>query len=149
MKRSASAAWTGGLRQGAGNISTQSGILNNAQYGYKERFEEGPGTNPEELIAAAHAGCFCMALAAQLEKEGMAPDRVQTQATVTLDKIDGGLAITAIHLDLRATVPGADLATVEKIANVAKRECPVSKLFNAPITLTVNLEADEEKQPAQ
>lgn len=149
MKRSASAAWTGGLRQGAGNISTQSGVLNNAQYGYKERFEEGPGTNPEELIAAAHAGCFCMALAAQLEKEGMAPDRVQTQATVTLDKIDGAFTITAIHLDLRATVPGADLTTVEKIANVAKRECPVSKLFNAQVTLTVNLEPDEEKQPAQ
>lgn len=149
MKRTASAAWTGGIRQGTGNISTQSGILKSTQYGFQDRFEDGPGTNPEELIAAAHASCFCMALAAQLEKEGVAPDRVETQATVTLDKIDGALAITAIHLDLRATVPGADLATVEKVANVAKRECPVSKLFNAPITLAVNLEADEEKQPAQ
>lgn len=141
MKRTASAAWTGGLKKGAGNISTQSGILKSAQYGFKERFEEGPGTNPEELIAAAHAGCFCMALAAQLEKEDMAPDRVQTQATVTLDKVDGGFSITAIHLDLVARVPGANSAEVERVANIAKRECPVSKLFNAPITLSVRLEA--------
>lgn len=140
MKRTASAAWTGGLQKGAGNISTQSGILNNAQYGFKERFEEGPGTNPEELIAAAHAGCFTMALAAQLEKEDMTPDRLQTHATVTLDKIDGAFSITAIHLDLVANVPKADLTELKRVANIAKHECPVSKLFNAPITLSVKLE---------
>ena len=140
MKRTASAAWTGGLQKGAGNISTQSGILNNAQYGFKERFEEGPGTNPEELIGAAHAGCFSMALAAQLEKEGMTPDRLQTTATVTFEKVDGAFSITAIHLDLLASVPGADQSNLERVANIAKRECPVSKLFNAPITLSAKLE---------
>ena len=140
MKRSASAVWTGGLQKGAGNISTQSGILTNAQYGFKERFEEGPGTNPEELIGAAHAGCFSMALAAQLEKEGMTADRLQTKATVTFENIHGAFSITAIHLDLLAKVPGADQSNLERVANIAKRECPVSKLFNAPITLSAKLE---------
>ena len=140
MKRTASAAWTGGLQKGAGTISTQSGILTKAQYGFKERFEEGPGTNPEELIAAAHAGCFSMALAAQLEKEGMTPDRLQTGAAVTFDKVDGAFSITAIHLDLKAHVPGASQADLERVANIAKHECPVSKLLNAPITLSVKLE---------
>lgn len=140
MKRTASAAWTGGLQKGAGNISTQSGILNNAQYGFKERFEEGPGTNPEELIAAAHAGCFSMALEAQLEKEGKTPDRLQTEAAVTFDKVDGAFSITAIHLDLKGKVPGANQADLERVAYIAKHECPVSKLLNAPITLSVQLE---------
>jgi osmotically inducible protein OsmC len=140
MKRTASAAWTGGLQKGAGTISTQSGILAKAQYGFKERFEEGPGTNPEELIAAAHAGCFSMALAAQLEKEDMTADRLQTKATVTLDKVDGAFSITAIHLDLKAHVPCAKQADLERVANIAKHECPVSKLLNAPITLSVKLE---------
>lgn len=140
MKRSASAVWTGGLQKGAGNISTQSGILTNAQYGFKERFEEGPGTNPEELIGAAHAGCFTMALAAQLEKEGMTADRLQTKASVTFENVDGAFSITAIHLDLLAKVPGADQSNLERVANIAKRECPVSKLFNAPITLSAKLE---------
>jgi osmotically inducible protein OsmC len=141
MKRTASAAWNGGLQKGAGNISTQSGILKNAQYGFKERFEEGPGTNPEELIAAAHAGCFSMALAAQLEKEGMTPDRLQTEAAVTFGKVDdGAFSITAIHLDLKASVPGASQADLERVANIAKHECPISKLLNAPITLSVKLE---------
>lgn len=140
MKRTASAAWTGGLQKGAGKISTQSGILNNAQYGFKQRFEESTGTNPEELIAAAHAGCFTMALAALLENEGMTPDRLKTHVAVTLDKVDNAFAITAIHLELVANVPGADQASLERIANIAKRECPVSKLFNAPITLSAKLE---------
>lgn len=140
MKRTASAAWSGGLQKGAGNISTQSGILNNAQYGFKERFEEGPGTNPEELIGAAHAGCFSMALAAQLEKEGMTADRLETTASVTFEKVDGAFSITAIHLDLLASVPGSDQRNLERVANIAKRECPVSKLFNAPITLSAKLE---------
>lgn len=140
MKRTASAAWTGGLQKGGGKISTQSGVLNNAQYGFKQRFEESAGTNPEELIAAAHAGCFSMALAALLENEGMTPDRLETHVAVTLDKVDNAFAITAIHLELVANVPGADQASLERIANIAKRECPVSKLFNAPITLSAKLE---------
>jgi len=140
MKRTASAAWSGGLQKGAGNISTQSGILNNAQYGFKERFEEGPGTNPEELIGAAHAGCFSMALAAQLEKEGMTADRLETTASVTFEKVDGAFSITAIHLDLLASVPGSDQRNLERVAIIAKRECPVSKLFNVPITLSAKLE---------
>ncbi|PKO49330.1 MAG: OsmC family peroxiredoxin [Betaproteobacteria bacterium HGW-Betaproteobacteria-4] len=140
MKRTASAAWTGGLQKGAGTISTQSGILAKAQYGFKERFEKGPGTNPEELIAAAHAGCFSMALAAQLEKDGMTPKRLQTEATVSFGKVDGAFSITAIHLDLKASVPGASKADLERVANIAKHECPVSKLLNAPITLAVQLE---------
>ena len=140
MKRTASAAWSGGLQKGAGNISTQSGILNNAQYGFKERFEEGPGTNPEELIGAAHAGCFSMALAAQLEKEGMTADRLETTASVTFEKVDGAFSITAIHLDLLASVPGSDQRNLERVAIIAKRECPVSKLYNVPITLSAKLE---------
>jgi len=140
MKRTASAAWSGGLQKGAGTISTQSGILTKARYGFKERFENGPGTNPEELIAAAHAGCFSMALAAQLEKEGMTPDRLQTLATVTLEKDEGSFSITLIHLDLLATIPGADQSNLERVANIAKRECPVSKLLNTRITLSAKLE---------
>ncbi len=140
MKRTASAAWRGGLQKGTGHISTQSGLLNEAPYGFKERFEEGPGTNPEELIAAAHAGCFSMALAAQLEKEKMPADHLATAATVTLANEGGSFSITSIHLDLVAKVPGADTAALERVANIAKLECPVSKLMNARITLTVKLE---------
>ncbi|MBS1142831.1 MAG: OsmC-like protein [Proteobacteria bacterium] len=140
MKRTASAAWRGGLQKGTGHISTQSGLLNKAPYGFKERFEEGPGTNPEELIAAAHAGCFSMALAAQLEKEKMPADHLATAATVTLANEGGNFSITSIHLDLVAKVPGADTAALERVANIAKLECPVSKLMNARITLSVKLE---------
>lgn len=141
MKRSASAAWSGGLKEGSGTISTESGVLEKTQYGFQTRFEEGPGTNPEELIGAAHAGCFTMALAAQLEKEGMPAKSLQTSATVTLDKVDGGFSISAVHLDLVANIPGADQAGFEKIANAAKAECPVSKLLKATITLATRLEA--------
>jgi osmotically inducible protein OsmC len=140
MKRSGSAVWTGGLKEGKGSISTQSGILDKARYGFNTRFEDGPGTNPEELIGAAHAGCFTMALAAQLEKAGMTPERLQTSATVTLEKIDFGYSITAVHLDLVGTIPGASAADFDKIAKLAKVECPVSKLLNAKITLTAKLE---------
>ena len=140
MKRTASAAWSGGLKDGTGTISTQSGVLDKTQYGFKTRFEEGPGTNPEELIGAAHAGCFTMALAAQLEKEGMPAENLHTWAAVTLDKVDGGFSISAVHLDLVANIPGADQASFERIANVAKAECPVSKLLNATITLSAKLE---------
>lgn len=141
MKRSASAAWSGGLKEGTGTISTESGVLEKTQYGFKTRFEEGPGTNPEELIGAAHAGCFTMALAAQLEKEGMTAKNLLTSATVTLDKVDGGFSISAVHLDLVANIPGADQASFEKIANAAKADCPVSKLLKATITLSTKLEA--------
>lgn len=140
MKRTASAAWSGGLKGGTGTISTQSGVLDKTQYGFNTRFEEGPGTNPEELIGAAHAGCFTMALAAQLEKAGIPAKNLLTSATVTLDKVDGGFSISAIHLDLVANIPGADQASFEKIAYAAKADCPVSKLLNATITLSTKLE---------
>lgn len=141
MKRSASAHWTGGLKDGKGHISTQSGILNETPYGFSTRFENNPGTNPEELIAAAHAGCFTMALSLQLGEAGMTAERLSTNATVTLDKVDDGFAITAIHLDLTAKIPGADRAKFEDAANKAKLGCPVSKLFNAQITMDAKLES--------
>ncbi len=140
MKRSASAIWSGGLKDGKGSLSTQSGILDNTQYGFSSRFEDGPGTNPEELIGAAHAGCFTMALSAQLAEAGITAERLQTKATVTLEKSDDGFAITAIHLDLTGRIPGGDRAAFEKAAQQAKEGCPVSKLFKAPITLDVKLE---------
>lgn len=139
MKRSASAAWTGGLKSGKGNISTASGVLDKTQYGFTTRFEEGAGTNPEELIAAAHAGCFTMALAARLEAAGMVPERLDTRATVTLDKVGGSFSITAVHLNLEAKVAAADRESVERIAAEAKAECPVSRLLKAEITLSTKL----------
>lgn len=141
MKRTASAVWTGGLKDGKGSISTQSGVLANTQYGFNTRFENSPGTNPEELIAAAHAGCFTMALSAQLGEAGMTAENLQTSAAVTLEKQDNGFAITAIHLDLTAKIPGADRAAFEAAANKAKEGCPVSKVLNANITLDAKLEA--------
>jgi osmotically inducible protein OsmC len=141
MKRKASAIWTGGLKDGKGTISTDSGVLSNSQYSFGTRFEEGKGTNPEELIGAAHAGCFSMALSAQLGEAGIKPERIETTATVTLDKSDGGFAITAVHLDVRAKIPGADQQAFEKAANNAKIGCPVSKLFKAQITMDAKLEA--------
>ena len=141
MKRTASAEWKGGLKDGTGTISTGSGLLSNAQYSFGTRFEQGVGTNPEELIAAAHAGCFSMALSAQLTNAGLKPESIRTTATVSLDKVDSGFAITAVHLDAKAKVPGADQATFEKAANAAKEGCPVSKVLNAKITMDAKLEA--------
>lgn len=141
MKRTASAMWTGNLKEGKGKISTQSGVLSQAQYGFNTRFEEGPGTNPEELIAAAHAGCFSMALSAQLTEAGMTVESIKTHAAVKLDKVDGGFAITKVHLDLTANIPGIDRSTFETIANQAKTGCPVSKVLNAEITLDAKLES--------
>lgn len=141
MKRTASAVWTGNLKEGKGNISTQSGVLSQTQYGFNTRFEEGPGTNPEELIAAAHAGCFSMALSAQLTEAGATIDSIKTHAAVTLDKVDDGFAITAVHLDLTAKIPGIDRSTFETLANKAKTGCPVSKVLNAKITLDTKLES--------
>jgi osmotically inducible protein OsmC len=141
MKRSGSAVWTGGLKDGKGKISTQSGVLDNTQYGFNTRFEDGPGTNPEELIGAAHAGCFSMALSGQLGEAGMTAESIKTTAAVTLEKVEGGFAITAVHLDLVAKIPGADKNKFEEAANRAKTGCPVSKLLNATITLDARLEA--------
>jgi osmotically inducible protein OsmC len=140
MKRTASAVWTGGLKDGLGQLTTQSTVLINTPYGFKTRFEEEPGTNPEELIAAAHAGCFSMALAAQLGESGLTPERIETSAEVTLQKFGDGFSITTVHLNLVARIPGADAATFTTLANKAKTDCPVSKLLNATITLDAKLE---------
>jgi len=141
IKRQGSAVWSGGLKDGKGAVSTQSGVLNGTQYGFNTRFENGAGTNPEELLAAAHAGCFTMALSAQLGEAGMTAQKLETTATVSLDKVDGGFAIPAVHLALVATIPGADEAAFQEAARKAKEGCPVSKLFNATITLDAKLQA--------
>jgi len=141
IKRKGSAVWSGGLKDGKGTVSTQSGVLNQAQYGFNTRFENGAGTNPEELLAAAHAGCFTMALSAQLGEAGMTAQKLETTATVSLDKVDGGFAIPAVHLELVATIPGASEAAFQEAARKAKEGCPVSKLFNANITLDARLQA--------
>ncbi len=140
MQRKGSAVWTGGLRDGKGTVSTQSGVLNNTQYSFSTRFENGVGTNPEELLGAAHAGCFSMALSAQLDQVGLKADRIATEATVSLEKGDGGFAITAVHLALTAKIPNATEEQFQTAANNAKAGCPVSKLFNAKITLDAKLE---------
>ncbi len=141
MKRTASAEWNGSLKEGKGTITTGSTLLSNAQYSFGTRFEQGVGTNPEELIAAAHAGCFSMALSAQLGNAGLTPESIKTNATVTLEKTDNGFAITAVHLDVNAKVPGADQAAFEKAANAAIEGCPVSKVLNANITMDAKLES--------
>ncbi len=141
MKRSANAVWTGDLRSGNGTISTESGVLSDTQYSFKTRFEHGAGTNPEELIAAAHAGCFSMALSVELQKAGLIAERIATKADVTLEQKVGSFAITAVHLTLRAKVPGASQADFDEAAQAAKAGCPVSKLLRAEITLDAQLEA--------
>ncbi|HEY8682093.1 MAG TPA: OsmC family protein [Rhodanobacter sp.] len=140
MKKSASAHWSGGIKDGQGTISTDTGVLREAPYGFKSRFEDGPGTNPEELIAAAHAGCYSMALSLGLGNAGLTADSIDTQAVVTLDKDGGGFSITAVHLTCKAKVPGADAATFAKIAQATKAECPVSKVLKATITLDAALD---------
>ncbi|TKA94345.1 OsmC family protein [Cereibacter changlensis] len=139
MKRNGSAIWQGDLKTGKGRVSTQSGVLSEAQYGFNTRFEDGPGTNPEELIGAAHAGCFSMALSNVLGEQGLTADRIETTATVTLDKAEGGFAITAVHLEVTATIPGTDDATFQKAAETAKVNCPVSKLLTAEVSMTATL----------
>ena len=141
MKKTASAHWQGGIKDGKGTISTQSGALANAPYGFNTRFEDQPGTNPEELLGAAHAGCFSMALSKELGEAGMTAESIDTQAEVTLDKADGGFAITAVHLTLKARIPGADRAAFEKAVETAKNGCPVSKVLNAEITLEAVLDS--------
>ena len=140
MKRKASAVWQGGLKDGKGTISTDSGVLANTQYSFSTRFEDGAGTNPEELIAAAHAGCFSMALSGQLGAAGLTAESINTTASVSLEKTDAGFAITKVHLDVTAKVPGADQAAFEKATTNAKTGCPVSKVLNAEITMTATLE---------
>ena len=139
MKKTASAIWQGGLKDGKGLLSTESGALKQNPYGFNTRFEGTPGTNPEELIGAAHAGCFSMALSMMLGEAGLTADRIDTAAEVTLDKLPDGFAITAVHLVLRAKVPGASEAQFLEIANKAKEGCPVSKLLNAKISLDAAL----------
>jgi len=141
MKRKASAVWNGGLKDGKGTISTDSGVLSNTQYSFSTRFEDGVGTNPEELIAAAHAGCFSMALSGQLGKAGLTAESIKTTATVRLEKVDEAFAITSVHLDVTARVPGADQQAFETAANNAKAGCPVSKVLKAEITMEARLEA--------
>jgi osmotically inducible protein OsmC len=139
INRRGSAVWSGGLKDGKGAVSTESGALNAHPYGFATRFEGVPGTNPEELLGAAHAGCFTMALSLVLGQANLVAERMQTEAKVTLEQVDGGFAITAVHLTLKAKIPGADQATFEKCANNAKASCPVSKLFKTEITLAAEL----------
>lgn len=141
IRKTANAEWSGGLKDGTGFISTETGALKRHPYGFKARFEEGPGTNPEELIGAAHAGCFTMALSGQLAEAGMTATRLTTKATVSLEKSDGGFSITAVHLELEAEIPGVDQQAFEQAAQRAKEGCPVSKLLNAKITLDAKLRA--------
>jgi osmotically inducible protein OsmC len=141
VKRTASAVWQGGLKDGKGSISTQSGVLSGTQYSFSTRFEDGIGTNPEELIAAAHAGCFTMALSGQLGTVGMTAERIETTATVTLDKTEAGFTITEVHLDVKAKIPGADQAAFDTAAKNAEIGCPVSRVLNARIIMTAKLES--------
>jgi len=140
MQRKASAVWNGDLKTGKGSLSTPSGVLKDTQYSFGTRFENGVGTNPEELIAAAHAGCFAMALSAELGKAGFTPTALQATATVTLEKADGGWAVTESDLELTAKIPGIDESKFTAIANGAKANCPISRLFNAKVTLDAKLE---------
>ena len=139
MIRKASAVWKGNLKEGKGTISTDSGVLSNTQYSFSTRFENGKGTNPEELVAAAHAGCFTMALSAQLGNAGITPESLETTASLSLDKLDSGWTVTKIHLDVAARIPGASQEAFDKAAQDAKAGCPISRLLKAEITMTARL----------
>jgi osmotically inducible protein OsmC len=139
MQRTGSAHWAGGLKDGKGTVSTPSGVLKNSQYSFSTRFENGIGTNPEELIAAAHAGCFSMALSAELGKAGMMAESIDTIATITLDKTDAGFSITSSRLDVTVKIPGADKSKFEEAAKAAETGCPVSRVLNAKITMDAKL----------
>jgi lipoyl-dependent peroxiredoxin len=145
MIRKASAVWKGSLKEGQGTVSTESGALSNAQYSFSTRFETGHGTNPEELVAAAHAGCFTMALSAQLGNAGITPESLETSATLTLEKLEAGFTITKIHLDVEARIPGADPAAFQKAAEAAEKGCPISRLLKAEITMTAKLLSGQAK----
>jgi osmotically inducible protein OsmC len=139
MKRRASAVWQGNLKDGKGSVSTESGVLAHAQYSFGTRFESGIGTNPEELIAAAHAGCFSMALSVQLGNAGLIADKIETAAVVTFEKKDDGWIITESHLKVEATIPGATPEVFAGLAEEAKAGCPVSRLMNVTITMDAKL----------
>ena len=141
MQRNASAHWTGGLKDGKGTLTAPGGVLKDTPYSFRTRFESEPGTNPEELIAAAHAGCFTMALSAQLGNAGMTAQALDTTASVTLEKTDAGFTITAVHLQVKAKIPGADKSKFDAAAKNAKEGCPISRLLNAKITMDAELES--------
>jgi osmotically inducible protein OsmC len=140
MKRKASAQWNGDLKTGTGTVSTESGILSSAPYSFTTRFENGNGTNPEELIAAAHAGCFTMALSAELGKAGLVPQSLRTAAAVTLEKLEAGWTVTESHLEVVAKIPGASDAAFQTAARAAETGCPISRLLKTKITLDARLE---------
>ena len=140
MKATGSAVWQGGLKDGKGAVSTQSGVLKDIPYSFSSRFEGKPGTTPEELIGAAHAGCFSMALSLILGEAGYVAERLETTAEVTLDRVSDGFAITHVHLTLRATVPGVERFEFDELAGLAKANCPVSKALNAEVTLEATLD---------
>jgi len=140
LKRKGSAVWKGSIKEGKGVISTESGALKDAQYSFSTRFESGIGTNPEELIGAAHAGCFSMALSGQLTAANLTPESIATTATVTIEKQEAGFTVTAVHLEVKAKVPGASEQAFKTAADNAKKGCPISKLLNAEITMDATLE---------
>jgi lipoyl-dependent peroxiredoxin len=139
LQRKGSAQWKGGLKDGKGTVSTASGVLKGTPYSFSSRFEGQQGTNPEELIGAAHAGCFSMALSSQLDAAGLKAESIDTTATVSLEKLEGGFAVTSVHLEVRAKVPGADQAKFDESAKKAKEGCPISKLLNTKITMDAKL----------
>jgi osmotically inducible protein OsmC len=139
MIRKASAVWKGSLKEGKGTVSSDSGVLANTPYSFSTRFEDAKGTNPEELIAAAHAGCFTMAFSAQLGNAGITPESLETTASLTFEKTDAGFTVTKIHLDVVGRIPGSDKAAFEKAAQEAKAGCPISRLLKAEITMTARL----------
>ena len=139
MKRNASAQWKGGLKDGKGTITTPSNVLSQTPYNFSQRFEDTPGTNPEELVAAAHAACFSMALSGQLGNAGMTADSIETRADLTMEKLDAGWTVTEIHLDVSCKIPGADKAKFEAAADNAKKGCPISRLLNTKITMSAAL----------
>lgn len=139
MKRTASAVWAGSLKEGKGAITTGSGVLSQTQYSFGTRFENGIGTNPEELVAAAHAGCFSMALSAQLGNAGLVPEKIETTATVSFENRDQGWTVTESHLEVQATIPGATQETFATLAQNAKAGCPISRLLNTSITMVATL----------
>ena len=141
MKRTANAQWRGDLKSGKGNISTASGVLSSTPYSFQTRFEEGRGTNPEELLAAAHAGCFTMAVSGQLAQAGLTADSMETKCTISLEKQPDGFSITESHLELTAKIPGATQEAFDKAVQAAKAGCPVSKLYKTNITLQATLES--------
>lgn len=141
MKRKSTAHWQGGLKDGKGTLTSDSGVLSETQYSFHSRFEDGKGTNPEELIAAAHAGCFTMALSGELGKANMTADAIDTVATVTMEMLEGGPTVTEIHLDVTAKISGAEQSAFMTAANTAKENCPISRLLNAKITMDAKLEA--------